>query len=114
MQNTKKYLLLIIILLLTLTLTGCNFGKKENNKKQEQNVENEQKNDYRMTGNDLQRFDLFFLKLENKEENKVYSPLSIKYALEMLAEGANGETKEQLDAVIGDYVARKYTNSKYN
>ena len=29
-------------------------------------------------------FDLSFLKLENQKENKIYSPLSIKYALNML------------------------------
>lgn len=67
---------------------------------------------YRMTGNGLQKLDFYFMQLENKEENKVYSPLSIKYALEMLAEGAQGKTKENLDAIIGEYVARKYTNSK--
>ena len=42
----------------------------------------------------------------------IYSPLSIKYAMEMLAEGASGDTKTQLDNVIGDYKANKYTNSK--
>ena len=43
--------------------------------------------------------------------NKLYSPLSIKYALEMLAEGANGESKEQISNIIGTYNAKKYTNS---
>lgn len=34
-------------------------------------------------------FELSFLKLEDKQENIIYSPLSIKYALKMLQEGAN-------------------------
>mgnify|MGYP003456866542 CR=1 FL=1 len=40
--------------------------------------------------------DLLFLKMENKKENKIYSPLSIKYALSMLKEGTNGESQKQI------------------
>lgn len=69
------------------------------------------KSEYRMSGNSLEKFDLAFLQLENKNVNKIYSPLSIKYALEMLAEGSKGTTKTQIDSVIGDYVAKKYVNS---
>ena len=68
--------------------------------------------DYKMSGNNVQEFDLFFLKSENETKNKVYSPLSIKYALGMLNEGTDGETKAQISAVIGDYVGKKYVNSK--
>lgn len=71
----------------------------------------EVKSKYEMSGNSLSEFDLVFLKLEKQNVNKVYSPLSIKYALAMLAEGADGETKEQIERVIGKYVAQKYTNS---
>ena len=67
---------------------------------------------YELSGNNLEKFDLQFLKLENEEKNKAYSPLSIKYALEMLGEGADGSSKEQLDSVIGKYKARKYENNK--
>ena len=66
---------------------------------------------YRISGNILESFDFYFLQLENERENKVYSPLSIKYALGMLAEGADEETKEQIISVIGDYAAKKYINS---
>lgn len=45
-------------------------------------------------------FEMSFLKLENKKENIVYSPLSIKTALKMLEEGANGKTKEEVANVI--------------
>ena len=65
-----------------------------------------------MTGNSLSDFDLKFLKLNNTEENKVYSPLSIKYALKMLSDGADGETKTQIDNILGDYQAKSYLNSK--
>ena len=53
-------------------------------------------------------FSLKFLKLENKKQNMVYSPLSIKYALNMLNEGAAGNTKTQIENVIGDLNLIKY------
>lgn len=69
------------------------------------------KSEYRISGNSLEKFDLSFLKLENEKVNKIYSPLSIKYALQMLGEGSNGNTKTQIDNVIGDYQTKKYTNN---
>lgn len=53
-------------------------------------------------------FSLKFLKLENEKQNMVYSPLSIKYALNMLNEGAVGNTKTQIENVIGDLNLIKY------
>ena len=67
---------------------------------------------YRLSGNSLENFDLRFLQLENEKKNKIYSPLSIKYALEMLKEGANGEAKEQISNIIGTYSSKKYINSE--
>lgn len=64
-----------------------------------------------LKGNDLSDFDLAFLRLENKQDNVIYSPLSIKYALAMLADGANGRSKEQITALIGDYAPKAYLNS---
>ena len=71
------------------------------------------KSEYRMSGNSLENFDLAFLKLENNGKNEIYSPLSIKYALAMLSEGSNGDTKAQIDAIIGDYKGNKYPNSEH-
>lgn len=46
-------------------------------------------------------FDYKFLLLEAEEnKNLVYSPLSIKTALTMLTEGANGDTKAELDTLL--------------
>lgn len=56
--------------------------------------------------------DFKFLKMENKKANIVYSPLSIKYALQMLNEGANGNTKTQIENVIGNTKVTKYDNIK--
>lgn len=87
------------------------FASKEKTEKVVTEKEEVFSSEYKMSGNSLENFDLAFLKLENNSKNEVYSPISIKYVLEMLAEGAKGDTKKQLDAVIGDYVSNKYTNS---
>ena len=98
-------LLLIAIILVIVIL---------NTPKEEEKIENKPKqvlSPYRITSNKLENFDLYFLQLENKQENKIYSPLSIKYALEMLSEGADGDTKEQIDGIIGEYKNKNYTNN---
>ncbi len=66
---------------------------------------------YCISGNDINDFDLRFLQLENGNKNIIYSPLSIKYCLGMLNEGATGQTKEQITKVIGTYLSKKYENS---
>ncbi len=85
------------------------------NKKQDSVIETKNSkvlSKYEMSGNGLEDFDLAFLNLENTDKNIVYSPLSIKNALGMLSEGANGVTKNQIDAIIGNYKTKKYVNSK--
>jgi serine protease inhibitor len=116
-KETKKgngIIILLVVLILLGALVVCYFlfFKKDNKPVSTKNEVREVKSEYRMSGNGLENFDLYFMKLENGGKNQVYSPLSIKYALEMLAEGANGNSKAQLDAVIGDYKARKYVNSR--
>ena len=106
----------IIILLILVVLGALGYFAYQKFKPEEKVVENEKKEvetTYRMSGNGLEAFDLYFMQLENKNKNVVYSPLSIKYALEMLSEGANGDTKTQLDNIIGDYKANKYINNEH-
>ncbi len=62
--------------------------------------------------NHLSEFDLSIMKLKNKNENVIYSPLSIKYALAMLKDGANGESKAQIEKLLGDYKPKAYINSE--
>lgn len=62
--------------------------------------------------NSVGDLDFAFMKLENSGDNMIYSPLSIKTALLMLREGATGETKAQIDKLLGDYVGKSYPNSK--
>ena len=70
------------------------------------------KSEYALTDNNLSKFDLSFLKFENEKKNKIYSPLSIKYALKMLEEGTTGDAKKQITDIIGDYSLLKYESNK--
>ncbi|MBQ6497749.1 MAG: hypothetical protein IJI58_03440 [Bacilli bacterium] len=116
-KDNKKGVIIVLILIVLLATLGCLYFFVLNpNQKKTTKTETPVKevySEYRMTGNDLQAFDLYFLQLENVEKNKVYSPLSIKYALEMLSEGAKGETKKQIDDIIGEYQANKYPNNNH-
>ncbi|OUM59771.1 Non-catalytic module family DOC2 [Piromyces sp. E2] len=53
-------------------------------------------------------FDFSFLKMENNKENMLYSPLSIKYALQMLKEGASNNTLAEINKVLGNSKVSKY------
>lgn len=110
LKTTCLVILVIIVFVATLFVTK-NIMQNKEEKKTTIETKTKKLSEYRMSGNGLTKFDLAFLKLENEKTNKIYSPLSIKYALAMLSEGANGETKEQIDAVIGDYTSNKYINS---
>ena len=58
--------------------------------------------------------DFKFLRLENEEgKNIIYSPLSIKYALAMLQAGADGNSKTQIDNILGENIQfKEYSNSE--
>ena len=59
---------------------------------------------------DNNTFDFSFLKMENEKANMLYSPLSIKYALKMLQEGADGDTLSQIEKVTSNLSLTKYQN----
>lgn len=114
-QKKKSNSITIIVIILLIAIIFVYFVILKN--KDASSGKNEVQNNnqylaYRLSGNSLEDFDLYFLKLENEKKNKIYSPLSIKYALEMLQEGANGESKEQISNIIGTYSSKKYINSK--
>ena len=116
-KKKSKVGIVILVIVLILALLGCAYfflvANKGNSVDKVENEVKEVASEYRMSGNGLENFDLYFLKIENEAKNKVYSPLSIKYALEMLAEGASGETKKQLDTIIGEYESKKYSNNEH-
>lgn len=52
--------------------------------------------------------DLSFLKLEENKANIIYSPLSIKYGVSLLRDGASGTTKAEIEKALGDITLTKY------
>ena len=114
----KKIVISIIIIVITafVSLLVVNKEKlfnnnKDNNKNTISTEPNKTYSQYRINSNSLEYFDISFLQLENKTVNKIYSPLSIKFALGMLNEGTDGDSKEQISSVIGNYKSNKYLNS---
>lgn len=119
--NLSTYILMLIMIalicgaLIYLIATGTignkgnkqEVGRIENNKIQINN-QNEEEIKNKIIGHKLCDFDLSFLKVENNEENKIYSPLSIKAAMKMLEEGAQGESKAQITKYIGEYSPTNY------
>jgi len=59
-------------------------------------------------------FEFSFMKMENNKKNMLYSPLSIKYALKMLQEGATGNTYDEINKVVGNSLPTKYTSFEQN
>lgn len=89
----------MVIVLLVLALVGFfvykNYFSKPVENTTAKTKSKEVYSKYRMSGNQLEDFDLSFLQLENESENTLYSPLSIKYALEILSEGAMENQKSK-------------------
>lgn len=109
MENHKRYKIYIVIFIVTTIVAGIlavYFGIKSNNKYVTDKVDTvaTDKNSTSETKElkELTNFNYAFLKLENGKQNKIYSPLSIRYALNMLKEGATGESKLQISKVIGE------------
>lgn len=110
-MKNKKIIIITTIIVLLISISIILFVKFNKEKKYDAPIIKE-KAVYSIKSNSLEPFDLYFLQLENKKENKIYSPLSIKYALSMLAEGSEGESKKQILDIIYDYKTNKYENNK--
>lgn len=120
-KTDKKKSLIIITITLVIIVAGIlvflkikkNNSKPDDNSQNQVEVKRENKySEYQLKDNTLSNFDLYFLQLENNKKNMIYSPLSIKYVLEMLNSGADGETKNQITDILGTYVNKKYTNNR--
>ena len=103
-----KSILKIFLISTLLILTSC---RNEENIIQTDKEQIEIIDVEAIDNNGLSDFDLVFLQLNNEKTNKVYSPISIKYALGMLLEGADGESAKQIADVLGEYTFKTYENS---
>ena len=97
-------LVIAIIVILTIAIITLNNNGKQLGKNNNVQIGN--------IGQNIQDtdFNLKFLKIENNKKNIIYSPLSIKYALNMLKDGANGNTKVQIENILVDTNLVKYNN----
>ena len=77
---------IIIVFLSLFMLVACSGQQPNDNSNLSHNNEQVET----VIDNSEQDFDLHILKLENRSENFIYSPLSIKYCLSMLSDGAGG------------------------
>lgn len=93
-KKKNKNLIVIIIIIVILALGGVYFSSIKDNKNNKEKKEETISNDpLEVMTSSIEDFDLTFLTLEEGEKNKIYSPLSIKYALAMLNEGAKRNYK---------------------
>jgi len=63
---------------------------------------------------DINDFDFLFLKMENNKKNLMYSPLSLKYALKMLVEGADKNTYDELNKLLRNVNLSNYEKYQHN
>ena len=118
MRNQRGTIKLItfigVILILTLILFVLVVFDRLNNKEEKNTTNNLSTNtsvgDTSVTEPTEDVFTLKFLQMENNKENMIYSPLSIKYALKMLQEGANGNTYTQIEKIAGNLNLPTYQN----
>ena len=99
MRKGNKILIIMFLLLFVVgVLLGLNFMKKYNKEEDKKDPGSNQE----VVTPDIKNnssFDVMMFKLENKKQNMVYSPLTIKYALNIARYGADGNTKAELDKV---------------
>ena len=98
---------IIISLIIIIAIISVILNRSTQDKNKENNILSSTESENKQTGTD---FTMQFLQLENNKQNMIYSPLSIKYALNMLNEGANGNTKTQIENLIGSLSLTKYNN----
>ena len=109
LKNKFKTIIILIIILLILAIIALAiiFYNKDRKTADGNNTTATIISDNQITNFDLS---IEFLKQENNRQNMLYSPLSIKYALKMLNEGADGNTKVQIQNLIGDIELTSYNN----
>ena len=120
MRKGIMLLFVISLFMLLLVVTGCS-TKNEKNENSGNTMEQRESGGKSESGNtgaqdriqyEDSKLDFSFLKLENQKENKIYSPLSIKYALKMLEEATSGDAKLQISEVVGSQTLTRYSSNQ--
>ena len=108
-KNNKVTIIVLIVLLLAVIGGGIYVGQKYvgkgNTEEKNDPKPEEPKPPVKVDKDDMA---FAFLKLENNNKNLMYSPLSIRGAFQVLAEGAEDDSRKQLDAMLGEYNTNVY------
>ncbi len=116
-KKNKKIHPILLASFIVLLLVGVGgyflfLNKSSINGASEENKEETILANLKIDGNSLSDFDLSFLKYEINNKNMVYSPIAIKRTLKMLSDGTGGESKKQIDEVLGSYKVDNYNNTR--
>ena len=107
-MNNKKKMIIVILVLIILIGALLVFKKVFNNN-------NNPENPGPIVTNPNDRFDYKVIKETNnliKNQNYLVSPLSMGYALSLLNEGADGNTKTEIENVLNNYAFPSIINVK--
>ena len=96
-MNKKSWILVILVSVLLILVGALMFMKEEKKDEKENHEEVITKADEEVAKN----FTVNLIKKIHANNNYLISPYSIEIALNMLREGTNGNTKEEIDKVIG-------------
>ncbi len=105
-MDKKSWILVILVSVLLILIGALIFMKEE---KQEEKQENHEEVLTDNNGEKVEDFTKNLIKKVHENNNYLISPYSIEIALNMLREGAKGNTKDEIDKVIGK---RKINNLK--
>lgn len=110
-MRKKIFIVVCFLVVLGSILIFNMFQENSNDNEKLNNDNNKSDKDKEMIVVDNANYDvLSFLKMEQGDKNLIYSPLSIKYAFNMLRDGTRGESKNQLDEFLGSSTLNKYDN----
>lgn len=113
----KKKIVIVIFISIAIILGGVglyvNLNKGESKPKEDKflEVDNNLVTKNIINNNELSEFDLYFLNEISKDKNTVYSPMSIKYALKLIDDMANGESKDQIAKILNNYKITNFNNN---
>ena len=108
-KKTALVILIIVFVALAMVAIACLVLSFADNRSTEESTPEPIVNSEPVSLND---FDFRFLRLENKGNNMIYSPLSIRYALAMLSDAAAGESKAQIEDLVGEIELKPYINNE--
>lgn len=102
-DNNNKIILLIVMISVICTIMYLSMNKDKENPSPPNNI------------NEISEFDYKIIKQTNNyysKQNYMISPMSMAYALSMVSEGADGNTKDEITKLLGNYKVDTKINIK--